>query len=49
VADSKERKRGEKPIMNIYSALAYIGVGLVTGYGAMWLYCRIKNKKRSTQ
>jgi hypothetical protein len=34
--------------MNIYAALAYIGVGLVIGYGAMWLYCRIKNKKQQT-
>lgn len=34
--------------MNIYSALLYIGIGLVIGYGAMWLYCRIKNKNHQT-
>ena len=30
--------------MDIYGALLYIGIGLVIGYGAMWLYCRMKNK-----
>lgn len=32
--------------MNIYIALIFVGIGLIIGYGAMWLYCRIKNKRQ---
>jgi len=31
--------------MDAFTALAYIVIGVAVGFGAMWLYCRMKGIK----
>ncbi len=31
--------------MDAFTALIYIGLGMLVGFGAMWLYCRITHKQ----